>query len=316
MGFVKVVKNNAYFKKFQTKYRRRREGRTDYFARRKMCKQDKNKYNTPKYRLVVRRSNRFVGVQIVYATITGDKVMTQAHSRELPKYGFKAGLGNFAAFYAVGLLVGRRLLNKLGLEENFEGVEEADGEEFHIEEEVDEDDRQPFKCILDVGLARTSVGARVFATLKGAVDAGLHVPHNNKRFPGYRSPEERGGEAEFDAEAIRDRIFGKHVAEYMETMEEEDQQKYEAHFAKYIEEDVGPDDVEDMCLEAHKAIRENPVYEKVPKKDITIERKGCQIFDGAKTYARHVKRTANERKGRVLAKIARAQRKMLEAAEA
>lgn len=58
MGFVKVQKNKAYYKRIQTKYRRRREGKTDYFARRKMVKQDKNKYNTPKYRLVARMTNK------------------------------------------------------------------------------------------------------------------------------------------------------------------------------------------------------------------------------------------------------------------
>merc|ERR1712080_501329 len=101
-----------------------------------------------------------------------------------------------------------------------------------------------------------------FSAMKGAADGGLHVPHSNKRFPGYRAPEEKGAEAEFDAEALRDRILGKHVAEYMETMEEEDQQKYESHFAKYIEEGITADDIEDMYVDAHKAIRENP--ERVP----------------------------------------------------
>lgn len=36
--------------------------------------QDKNKYNSPKYRLVVRFTNRFVLAQIIYATIQGDVV--------------------------------------------------------------------------------------------------------------------------------------------------------------------------------------------------------------------------------------------------
>ncbi len=40
MGFVKVQKNKAYYKRLQTKYRRRREGKTDYYARRKMVAQD------------------------------------------------------------------------------------------------------------------------------------------------------------------------------------------------------------------------------------------------------------------------------------
>ena len=50
MPFVKVVKNKAYFKRYQVKFRRRREGKTDYFARKRLVVQDKNKYNTPKYR--------------------------------------------------------------------------------------------------------------------------------------------------------------------------------------------------------------------------------------------------------------------------
>lgn len=316
MGFVKVVKNKAYFKKYQVAYRRRREGKTDYKARRKMTTQDKSKYNTPKYRLVVRRTNRFIICQIVYATIVGDRVMTQATSKELPKYGIKAGLANFAAAYATGLLVARRLLNKLGLEDSFEGVEECDGEEFHIEDEVEEDDRQPFKAILDVGLQRTTVGAKIFAALKGAADGGLHIPHSNKRFPGYRAPEEKGAEAEFDADALRDRIFGKHVAEYMETMEEEDEAKYQAHFASYIENDIDADAIEEMYENAHKAIRENPAHEKVAARDTKVERRGQEIFDGAKTYPREKRLTKAERVEKVRAKIAAAQQKLLEAAEA
>ena len=45
MGLVKVQKNKAYYKRLQTKYRRRREGKTDYYARRKLVSQDKNKYS-------------------------------------------------------------------------------------------------------------------------------------------------------------------------------------------------------------------------------------------------------------------------------
>ncbi|CAO2633487.1 60S ribosomal protein L5 (Fragments) [Lemmus lemmus] len=53
MGFVKVVKNKAYFKRYQVRFRRRREGKTDYYARKRLVIQDKNKYNTPKYRMIV-----------------------------------------------------------------------------------------------------------------------------------------------------------------------------------------------------------------------------------------------------------------------
>ena len=44
---------------------------------------------------------------------------------------------------------------------------------------------RPFKCLLDVGLARTTSGARLFGALKGAVDGGLDIPHSEKRFPGF-----------------------------------------------------------------------------------------------------------------------------------
>lgn len=57
-GYIKVLKTSAYSKRFQVKYRRRRQGKTDYQARRRMVIQDKNKYNTPKYRMVVRITNK------------------------------------------------------------------------------------------------------------------------------------------------------------------------------------------------------------------------------------------------------------------
>eukprot|EP00953_Heterococcus_sp_UTEX-ZZ885_P003470 2388-Heterococcus_DN1.PRE.2 len=122
--FVKVLKSKAYFKRYQVKFRRRREGKTDYRARKRLICQDKNKYNAPKYRLVVRFSNRYVNCQIAYATIEGDKIMCQSNSRELERYGLKTGLKNYAAAYCTGLLCARRLLQKLGLDETYAGEEE------------------------------------------------------------------------------------------------------------------------------------------------------------------------------------------------
>merc|ERR1712141_121540 len=45
---IKVQKNKAYFKRFQPKFKRRQVGKTDYQARRGLCAQYKNKFNTPK----------------------------------------------------------------------------------------------------------------------------------------------------------------------------------------------------------------------------------------------------------------------------
>lgn len=93
-GFVKVVKNKQYFKRYQVKFKRRREGKTDYYARKRLIFQDKNKYNTPKYRLIVRLSNRDVTAQVAYSRIEGDKVVCAAYSHELPKYGIKVSSSN------------------------------------------------------------------------------------------------------------------------------------------------------------------------------------------------------------------------------
>ena len=85
--------------------------------------------------------------QIVYALIDGDRVMAQATSMELPRYGLKAGLKNYAAAYCTGLLVARRLLQKVGLDEVYEGNTEVDGtivsteydkKKYYVDE-VDED---------------------------------------------------------------------------------------------------------------------------------------------------------------------------------
>ena len=41
------------------------EGKTDYRARQRLITQDKNKYNTPKYRLVVRFTNKDIVCQVI-----------------------------------------------------------------------------------------------------------------------------------------------------------------------------------------------------------------------------------------------------------
>ena len=83
MGFVKIVKNKAYSMRMQVKPKRRRQSKTDYYARRRLVCQDKNKYDSRKYRLVSRRTNSKVIAQIIYSTMTGDRVMCAAESTEL-----------------------------------------------------------------------------------------------------------------------------------------------------------------------------------------------------------------------------------------
>jgi large subunit ribosomal protein L5e len=314
MAFVKVLKNKSYFKRYQVQKRRRREGKTDFQARRKMVRQDKNKYNNKKYRLIVRFTNRKIVCQVAYATIGGDMVVAQATSSELTKFGIPVGHKNYAAAYATGLLIARRTLKKFGLDETFKGKEELDGEDYHVEDE--EGEQRPFKCILDVGIRRTCVGARMWGALKGAVDGGLHVPHNTKNFPGYKPAEEKGAEAEYDAEAHKDRIFGNHVKEYMEMLQEEDPTKYEAHFAKFLSDDIDADKMEDMYTEAHSKIKENPDFEPSSKKGSTWERSGNTVKSSeGQEVTRSVKLSLKQRREKVRLKIQAAQAKMLAEAD-
>ncbi|RAK71659.1 60S ribosomal uL18 domain-containing protein [Aspergillus fijiensis CBS 313.89] len=293
--FHKQVKNSAYYSRYQTKYRRRREGKTDYYARKRLITQAKNKYNAPKYRLVVRFTNRDVICQIVYSEISGDKVFAAAYSHELKRYGITNGLTNWAAAYATGLLVGRRALKKLNLDETFTGVEEADGEYTLTEAaETDDGERRPFKVVLDVGLARTSTGARVFGAMKGCSDAGVLVPHSESRFPGFDIEAE-----ELDAETLRNYIFGGHVAEYMEGLADDDEERFRGQFHKYTEAGIEAGDIEDLYTEAHKAIREDPF-----KKDEDADsKKTKEEWKAESKKFRKVRLTHDERKARVEQKI-------------
>jgi len=230
--------------------------------------------------------------QIVYSLIDGDRVLCQASSRELSKYGLSVGLKNYAAAYCTGLLVARRVLKKLGLDEIYEGNTEVDGNVVSTEydkktyyvEEVD-DDKKPFRCLLDVGCRATTTGCRIFGALKGAADGGLDIPHSEKRFPGY----DRDAK-EYDADMHRERIMGGHVSEYMEYLDEEDNAKYKEHFAAYIAEDIEADGLEELYESVHEKIREDPEEsEKTP-------------YTPDKSYKRKAKLSLDERKARVQAK--------------
>lgn len=269
---------------------------TDYYARKRLISQAKNKYNAPKYRLVVRFTNRDIICQLVTAEITGDKVYCAAYAHELKRYGIENGLTNWSAGYATGLLLARRALKKVGLDEDFVGVEEPNGE-FSLTEAArgDEDARRPFKCFLDVGLQRTSTGARIFGVMKGASDGGLYIPHNEKRFPGY-DPETK----ELDADTLRKYIFGGHVAEYMETLADDDEERFKQQFAKYIENDIEADGLEELYAEAHKAIREDPNK----KDDDEGEKKDKAYWKEEGKKYRTPKMSKDEKRQRVKDKIA------------
>lgn len=131
---------------YRVKLRRRREGKTDYQARKALVMSGRP-------RLVTRTSVRNVNAQIIIARQIGDQVLASANSRELvKKYGWKAPAGNIPAAYLTGLLVGLKAK-----------AAKVDG------------------SILDIGLITPTKGARIFAVLQGVVDAGVEVPHSEEK---------------------------------------------------------------------------------------------------------------------------------------
>ena len=313
MVFVKLVKNNAYYKRFQVKFKRRREGKTDYQARKALTFQHKNKYNTPKYRFVVRFTNTKVICQVIFATLTGDKVFCQAQSTELPRYGLSVGLTNYSSAYATGLLLARRLLTNIGLDSVYKGTKSS-GDDFDVYKDMEERQlngeeiqRRPFKCYLDLGLSTSSTGNKVFGALKGAVDGGLHVPHSTKRFPGSTNDDDTW---KYNAAVHRKRIFGVHVQEYMEVLKKNDPEGYKRQFSRWDAFLKGRK-IEEVYQQVFDAIRKNPKFEKKerahPPKHV---REGNNIKTSTSVYPRPQKLNNQQRKQRVMDKIRASMQRM------
>jgi len=291
-GFVKVVKNKAYFKRFQVKFKRRREGKTDYYARKRLVVQDKNKYNTPKYRMIVRFTNKDIITQIAYAKIEGDVIVCAAYAHELPRYGVKVGLTNYAAAYCTGLLLARRLLKKFHLDDIYKGAETVTGEQYNVEDV--EGKPRAFRAYLDIGLARTTTGARIFGAMKGAADGGIDIPHSTKRFPGYDNESK-----DFNAEVHRRHIFGQHVADYMKSLMEEDEEAYKKQFSRFTKLGITPDELESIYQKAHSAIRADPEYHPTEKKTYPQKKR----FNKKKITLAVRKNRVAQRKAAVLKKL-------------
>ncbi|MEM3580675.1 MAG: 50S ribosomal protein L18 [Candidatus Bathyarchaeia archaeon] len=186
--------------RYSVPYRRRREGKTNYRKRKALIL-------SRKPRLVVRGTLKNIIVQIVAAKPHGDEVLVSAHSRELLKnYGWKAPRGNLPAAYLTGLLC--------GLKAKVKGIKEA---------------------VLDIGLHSPTKGARVFAALKGVLDAGLSVPHGEEELPDEK------------------RIQGMHIAQYAKMLSVSTE-KYMAAFSKYLENKIPPESLPEHFTEVKKAV--------------------------------------------------------------
>jgi len=192
--------------RYKVPFRRRREGLTNYRKRRKLI-------ISRKPRLVVRKTNKHVIAQVVVAKPQGDVTIAGADTRALAKFGWKGDENNTAAAYLLGLIVGYKARAR--------GVEEA---------------------VLDIGLHRPVAGARLFAVLKGALDAGLKIPHGEEVLPDD------------------DRIRGIHVAEYAKKLKEENPELYKARFSRYLQRGLEPEELPEHFEEVKKKIVEH--YEK------------------------------------------------------
>lgn len=145
----------------------------------------------------------------------------------------------------------------------YEGQIEVDGDEFY--EEADSGEKASFRCYLDTGLARTSTGARIFGVLKGAADAGLDIPHSPKRFPGF-------SDGKLDAAVHKKHIVGGHVAEYMDNLEEENEEAFKRQFSRYLKNGIDSEGITEMYTKAHGAIRADPAVKPAPKKAVDKKR--------------------------------------------
>lgn len=134
--------------RYRVPFRRRREGKTDYRARRRTLMGEST-------RAVVRLTNRRVLVSLTDYDPTGDRVIAAADSMELAGVGFPArDLASTPAAYLTGYLAGLRAKER--------GKAEA---------------------ILDVGLRHPTAGGRLLSALKGLLDAGVQIPHGEGGFP-------------------------------------------------------------------------------------------------------------------------------------
>lgn len=121
-------------------FRRKREGRTDYLKRLSLLK-------SRKPRLVVRKTNKHIILQLVQYQPDGDHIITTVSTQHLVKQGWKASTGNSAAAYLAGMLLAKQIAAK------------------KITDDI----------IVDIGLQTHKKGSRIYAAVRGVKDGGANV---------------------------------------------------------------------------------------------------------------------------------------------
>jgi large subunit ribosomal protein L18 len=172
---------------YRVPFRRRREGKTDYHSRRALV-------SSRLPRLIARGTLKHTIAQVAEAKTSGDVIIASAHSCELIKtYGWQSNCKNVPAAYLTGLLCGYRAIAH--------GIK---------------------KAVLDIGLQCPSRGSRVFALLKGFLDAGVMVPHDEKMLPDGK------------------RICGEHVVDYASQLSS-NLDAYQKLFSKQLSKGLRPE---------------------------------------------------------------------------
>lgn len=129
------------------KYKRRRQGRTNYKRRLKLLL-------SKKPRIIIRRNHGSIVAQVATFEPQGDKVAVNVSSKNLETFGWKHHAGNLPSAYLTGLLLGKKA--------QAAGIKEG---------------------IVDSGLINSIKGNSFYATLKGIIDSGLKVPADQSIFP-------------------------------------------------------------------------------------------------------------------------------------
>ncbi len=160
----------------ELKFRRRREGKTNYVKRLALLKSNKP-------RMVFRKSNRYVTIQFVQFNKTGDKTVVGVSSRQLKKFGW-FGNTNIPSSYLTGFLAGKIAISR--------GIKHA---------------------VLDIGLITPVLKSRPFAALLGALDAGIEIPHDESALPPMKRIE--GKHIEEFAKSLNEEEFKKRFSEYL-----------------------------------------------------------------------------------------------------
>lgn len=164
-------------------YRRVREGKTRYSKRIKTLLSGKP-------RMVVRSTNLKIIVQFVKFDVKGDLILAGVDSSSLKKFGWNYSFKSIPAAYLIGYLAGKKAVKA--------GVKEA---------------------VFDLGFKSPIKGNKLYASLKGAVDAGVKIPCSEEIFPG------------------EERLSGKHIQEFAKL------NKDKLMFAKYLKNNIDPSNI-------------------------------------------------------------------------